>query len=159
MAKSEKHLLLQTFHSSDEDDYVFFISLNRSDVDVLLRRIRLYHEYLSLEPHLDEAVFDGGLGGYFFRREAYSLFERIPPPELVADQVVVCETWVVPPLRSGRLTAPFRRPVWPESSSPTKENAWCGYCIAGALANATIFALTLLEAARAATGLLHRRNV
>ena len=32
---------------------------------------------------------------------------------------------------------------------PTKEKAWCAYCIAGALANAAIFALTVPEAVKA----------
>ena len=36
---------------------------------------------------------------------------------------------------------------------PAKEKAWCGYCIAGALANFAIFALTIPEARKAMAAL------
>jgi hypothetical protein len=36
---------------------------------------------------------------------------------------------------------------------PTKEEAWCGYCISGALANFAVAALTLPEAAEAIAAL------
>jgi uncharacterized membrane protein len=39
--------------------------------------------------------------------------------------------------------------AWYFYQMPTKEKKWCGYCIAGAVANATIFALTLPEALKA----------
>jgi uncharacterized membrane protein len=35
---------------------------------------------------------------------------------------------------------------WYFYQMPTKEKAWCGYCITGAIANAAIFALTIPEA-------------
>lgn len=90
MSTSEKQLLLQTFNSSDENDYYFSITLTANDLDVLLRRIRLFQKHRILDPHLDEMVFDGGLGGYFFHKKAYSMLELLPPPDVVADQVVVC---------------------------------------------------------------------
>jgi uncharacterized membrane protein len=42
------------------------------------------------------------------------------------------------------------------SKMPRKERAWCAYCIAGAISSATIFALTLPEALRAASVVLRR---
>lgn len=45
---------------------------------------------------------------------------------------------------------------WYFYQMPTKENAWCGYCILGALANAAVFALTVPEARQAASVLLRR---
>lgn len=39
--------------------------------------------------------------------------------------------------------------LWYFYQMPTKEKAWCGYCIAGALCNVGIAALTLPEAKRA----------
>ena len=38
---------------------------------------------------------------------------------------------------------------WYFYQMPSKEKKWCAYCIAGAIANLTVFALTLPEAARA----------
>jgi len=38
---------------------------------------------------------------------------------------------------------------WYFYQMPTKEKKWCGYCIAGAIANFTVFALTLPEALKA----------
>jgi len=38
---------------------------------------------------------------------------------------------------------------WYFYQMPTKEKAWCGYCIVGALANVGIAALSLVEAKRA----------
>lgn len=38
---------------------------------------------------------------------------------------------------------------WYFYQMPAKENKWCGYCIAGAIANFTVFALTLPEALKA----------
>lgn len=42
---------------------------------------------------------------------------------------------------------------WYFYQMPTKEKKWCAYCIAGALANAAVFALTLPEATRAVANL------
>lgn len=39
--------------------------------------------------------------------------------------------------------------AWYFYQMPTKEKSWCPYCIGGAIANATVFALTIPEAARA----------
>jgi uncharacterized membrane protein len=39
--------------------------------------------------------------------------------------------------------------AWYFYQMPTKEKKWCAYCIAGALANVTIFALTIPEARKA----------
>ena len=38
---------------------------------------------------------------------------------------------------------------WYFYQMPAKEKKWCAYCIAGAVANVAVFALTLPEAARA----------
>lgn len=38
---------------------------------------------------------------------------------------------------------------WYFYQMPTKEKAWCPYCITGAIANASIFALTIPEAVKA----------
>jgi uncharacterized membrane protein len=42
---------------------------------------------------------------------------------------------------------------WYFYQMPTKEKKWCAYCIAGAIANAAVFALTLPEAAKAVANL------
>jgi hypothetical protein len=41
---------------------------------------------------------------------------------------------------------------------PAKEKAWCGYCVAGALANFAIAALTIAEARDAVHVLLSDRE-
>jgi uncharacterized membrane protein len=45
---------------------------------------------------------------------------------------------------------------WYFYQMPAKEKKWCAYCIAGAIANATIFALSLPEAIKAWKHLRHR---
>ena len=42
---------------------------------------------------------------------------------------------------------------WYFYQMPAKEHAWCGYCIAAALSNVAIFALTLPEASKALAAL------
>jgi uncharacterized membrane protein len=45
---------------------------------------------------------------------------------------------------------------WYFYQMPTKEKKWCGYCIAGAITNFTIFALSMPEALRAVSTLRKR---
>lgn len=59
----------------------------------------------------------------------------------------------VPLLAAGKAAIEAAAAGWYFYQMPTKEKAWCGYCIAGALANAAIFALTLPEAKKALSAL------
>ena len=47
---------------------------------------------------------------------------------------------------------------WYFYQMPTKEKAWCPYCIAGAVANAAIFALSIPEALKAISSLRRKGN-
>jgi|GEM_PF-3635545 len=49
--------------------------------------------------------------------------------------------------------------TWYFTQMPRREKAWCGYCIAGAVATWGIAALAVTEAARAVKTILHRRRV
>lgn len=56
---------------------------------------------------------------------------------------------IVPILAAGKALTEAAIAGWYFYQMPTKEKAWCGYCIAGALVNVGIAALTLPEAKRA----------
>ena len=56
---------------------------------------------------------------------------------------------LVPLAAAGKATVEAAVALWYFYQMPTKEKAWCGYCIAGALVNVGIAALTLPEAKRA----------
>ncbi len=61
-------------------------------------------------------------------------------------------SWI-PLVAAGKAAVEAAAAAWFFYQMPTKENAWCGYCILGAAANATIFALTLPEAMKAVAAL------
>lgn len=56
---------------------------------------------------------------------------------------------IVPILAAGKALTEAAVAGWYFYQMPTKEKAWCGYCIAGALINVGIAWLTLPEAKRA----------
>jgi len=56
---------------------------------------------------------------------------------------------LVPLAAAAKATIEAAVAGWYFYQMPTKEKAWCGYCIVGALANFGIAALTLTEAKRA----------
>lgn len=56
---------------------------------------------------------------------------------------------LVPILAAGKAAAEAITAGWYFYQMPAKEKAWCGYCIAGALVNVGIAALTLPEAKQA----------
>ncbi len=56
---------------------------------------------------------------------------------------------IVPILAAGKAVVEAVVAGWYFYQMPTKEKAWCGYCIVGALCNFGIAALTFLEAKRA----------
>ena len=56
---------------------------------------------------------------------------------------------LIPLLAAGKAAIEAAVATWYFYQMPAKEKAWCGYCIAGALANVGIFALTLPEAKEA----------
>jgi len=60
---------------------------------------------------------------------------------------------LVPLLAAGKSTVEAIIAGWYFYQMPTKEKAWCGYCIVGALANIGIAALTLPEAKEALAAL------
>lgn len=59
------------------------------------------------------------------------------------------QTPLVPIAAAAKSAVEAVAAAWYFYQMPTKEKRWCGYCILGALANATIFALTLPEALKA----------
>ncbi len=59
------------------------------------------------------------------------------------------ETPFIPLIAAGKAAVEAAIAGWYFYQMPTKEKAWCGYCITGALANFGIFALTLPEAKEA----------
>ena len=59
------------------------------------------------------------------------------------------ETPLVPLAAAGKAVVEAAVAGWYFYQMPTKEKAWCGYCIAGALTNLGIAALTLPEAKQA----------
>lgn len=61
---------------------------------------------------------------------------------------------IVPILAAGKAVVEAAVAGWYFYQMPTKEKAWCGYCIAGALVNVGIAALTLPEAKRALKSLV-----
>ena len=60
---------------------------------------------------------------------------------------------LVPIAAATKATIEAAVALWYFYQMPTKEKAWCGYCIAGALCNVGIAALTLPEAKRALNSL------
>ncbi|MCY7348569.1 MAG: vitamin K epoxide reductase family protein, partial [Pyrinomonadaceae bacterium] len=58
------------------------------------------------------------------------------------------ETPLVPLAAAAKATVEAAVAGWYFYQMPTKEKAWCGYCIVGALTNWGIAALTLIEAKR-----------
>lgn len=56
---------------------------------------------------------------------------------------------LVPIVAGAKATIEAAVALWYFYQMPTKEKAWCGYCILGALCNVGIAALTLPEAKRA----------
>ena len=59
------------------------------------------------------------------------------------------ENPLIPLAAAGKATLEAAVAGWYFYQMPAKEKAWCGYCIAGALANFAIAALTLPEARKA----------
>lgn len=59
------------------------------------------------------------------------------------------ETPLVPIAAAGKAVIEAAVAGWYFYQMPTKEKAWCGYCIIGALTNVGIAALTLPEAGKA----------
>lgn len=59
------------------------------------------------------------------------------------------ETPLVPIAAAAKASVEAVVALWYFYQMPTKEKAWCGYCIAGALCNVGITVLTLPEAKRA----------
>jgi len=64
---------------------------------------------------------------------------------------------IVPILAAGKAVVEAAVAGWYFYQMPTKEKAWCGYCITGALCNFGIAALTLPEARKAIESLSARR--
>ena len=60
---------------------------------------------------------------------------------------------VVPIIAAAKAAVEAVAAGWFFYQMPAKEKKWCGYCIAGALANIAILALTLPEAKRALSNL------
>jgi uncharacterized membrane protein len=60
---------------------------------------------------------------------------------------------LVPLAHAGKAFVEAAVAGWYFYQMPTKEKAWCGYCIVGAFASWSVVALTLPEAIRAATAL------
>jgi uncharacterized membrane protein len=69
----------------------------------------------------------------------------------------VYEQPIVPILAAGKSAVEAAFAGWYFYQMPTKEKAWCGYCILGAAAYFSIFALALPEAFEALGKLLKRR--
>jgi uncharacterized membrane protein len=63
------------------------------------------------------------------------------------------ETPLVPIAAAAKAAVEAAVASWYFYQMPTKEKAWCGYCIVGALANWGIAALTLIEAKNAVQAL------
>jgi len=59
------------------------------------------------------------------------------------------ETPLIPIAAAAKATVEAAVAGWYFYQMPTKEKAWCGYCIVGAMTNWGIAALTLIEAKRA----------
>ena len=66
------------------------------------------------------------------------------------------ETPLVPLAAAAKATVEAAVAGWYFYQMPTKEKAWCGYCIVGAAANFGIAALTLIEAKKAWNGLFSK---
>ena len=64
---------------------------------------------------------------------------------------------LVPILAAGKAVAEAAVAGWYFYQMPTKEKAWCSYCIAGALCNFGIAALLLPEAKKAIESLAAKR--
>lgn len=63
---------------------------------------------------------------------------------------------LVPIAAAAKSTIEAAVALWYFYQMPTKEKAWCGYCIAGALCNVGIAALTLPEAKQALKALTEK---
>ena len=59
------------------------------------------------------------------------------------------ETPLIPIAAAAKATVEAAIAGWYFYQMPTKEKAWCGYCIVGAITNWGVAALTLIEAKRA----------
>jgi len=67
------------------------------------------------------------------------------------------ETPLIPIAAAAKATVEAVAAGWYFYQMPTKEKAWCGYCIAGALCNFGIAALVLPEAKKAIESLAAKR--
>ena len=67
------------------------------------------------------------------------------------------KTPLVPLAAAAKATVEAVVAGWYFYQMPTKEKAWCGYCIVGALANVGIAALTLPEAKKAIESLIEAK--
>lgn len=63
----------------------------------------------------------------------------------------------VPLFAAGKAAVEAVIAGWYFYQMPAREKAWCGYCVAGALANFGVFALTLPEAKEALSSLRERQ--
>ena len=99
----------------------------------------------------DTAYAFGAPDGTF---AAASLAVNLPLAALGGADRAKRAPWL-PLLAAGKAAVDAAAAGWYFYQMPTKEKAWCGYCIVGALANAAILAFTLPEARRA---LANRRS-
>lgn len=65
---------------------------------------------------------------------------------------------IVPIVAAAKAAVEALASGWFFYQMPAKEKKWCGYCIAGAMANMAIFALTLPEAKKALLNLRSKPN-
>ena len=93
----------------------------------------------------DTAYAFGAPDGTF---AAASLAANLPLAALGAADRAAQAPWI-PLLAAGKAAVDAAAAGWYFYQMPTKEKAWCGYCIVGALANAAVLALTWPEARRA----------
>lgn len=81
-----------------------------------------------------------------------SLAVNIPIAALGGTRRASEHPWV-PLLAAGKAAVEAVAAGWFFYQMPTKQKAWCAYCITGALASFSVFALTLPEAKKALTRL------
>ena len=77
-----------------------------------------------------------------------SLSANIPLAALGGAERARRQPWI-PLFAAGKALLEAAIAGWYFYQMPTKEKAWCGYCVTGALANVAIAALTLPEATEA----------
>lgn len=77
-----------------------------------------------------------------------SLAANLPIAALGGADRTKRKPWI-PLVAAGKAAVDAAAGMWYFVQMPTKEKAWCGYCILGAAANLAILALTLPEARRA----------